>query len=56
MQETKVMSKEADSEKILKAITPSLDPSKHKGQAGKVAVIGGCREYTGCRFVPYFLH
>lgn len=51
MQETKVMSKEADSEKILKAITPSLDPSKHKGQAGKVAVIGGCREYTGA---PYF--
>lgn len=51
MQETKVISKEADSEKILKAITPSLDPSKHKGQAGKVAVIGGCREYTGA---PYF--
>lgn len=42
---------EADADKILRAITPSLDPTKHKGQAGKVAVIGGCREYTGA---PYF--
>ncbi|PON80155.1 ATP-dependent (S)-NAD(P)H-hydrate dehydratase [Parasponia andersonii] len=42
---------EADGEKILRAITPTLDPSKHKGQAGKIAVIGGCREYTGA---PYF--
>lgn len=24
---------------------------KYKGQAGKIAVIGGCREYTGA---PYF--
>lgn len=36
---------------ILRAITPPLDLSKHKGQAGKIAVIGGCREYTGA---PYF--
>ncbi|OMO95279.1 hypothetical protein CCACVL1_05450 [Corchorus capsularis] len=42
---------EADAEKILRAITPSLDPTKYKGQAGKIAVIGGCREYTGA---PYF--
>lgn len=54
MQQTKAMSGtafEADSENILRAITPNLDPSKHKGQAGKIAVIGGCREYTGA---PYF--
>ncbi|XP_026378592.1 ATP-dependent (S)-NAD(P)H-hydrate dehydratase-like [Papaver somniferum] len=38
-------------ESILRRITPTLDPSRHKGQAGKVAVIGGCREYTGA---PYF--
>lgn len=42
---------EADSESILRAITPILDPNRHKGQAGKIAVIGGCREYTGA---PYF--
>ncbi|KAJ4825758.1 hypothetical protein Tsubulata_029386 [Turnera subulata] len=49
-QETKP-SMEADADNILRAITPVLDPTKHKGQAGKVAVIGGCREYTGA---PYF--
>ncbi|GAB2266512.1 hypothetical protein Dimus_001516 [Dionaea muscipula] len=42
---------EADAISILRAITPTLDPTRHKGQAGKVAVIGGCREYTGA---PYF--
>ncbi|KAJ8766339.1 hypothetical protein K2173_022398 [Erythroxylum novogranatense] len=42
---------EADAVAILRAITPKLDPTRHKGQAGKVAVIGGCREYTGA---PYF--
>ncbi|XP_007034639.2 PREDICTED: ATP-dependent (S)-NAD(P)H-hydrate dehydratase isoform X1 [Theobroma cacao] len=42
---------EADSENVLRAIIPSLDPTRHKGQAGKIAVIGGCREYTGA---PYF--
>ncbi|KAK8957052.1 ATP-dependent (S)-NAD(P)H-hydrate dehydratase [Platanthera zijinensis] len=36
---------------IIRKITPKLDPSHHKGQAGKIAVIGGCREYTGA---PYF--
>ncbi|CAI0466302.1 unnamed protein product [Linum tenue] len=42
---------EADAVSILRAITPTLDPTRHKGQAGKIAVIGGCREYTGA---PYF--
>ncbi|XP_047977508.1 ATP-dependent (S)-NAD(P)H-hydrate dehydratase [Salvia hispanica] len=44
-------SMEVDTVSILKSITPSLQSSKHKGQAGKIAVIGGCREYTGA---PYF--
>ncbi|KAH7291212.1 hypothetical protein KP509_29G006600 [Ceratopteris richardii] len=35
----------------LRAIVPALSASRHKGQAGKVGVIGGCREYTGA---PYF--
>lgn len=42
---------EADAISIIKSITPTLDPSRHKGQAGKIAVVGGCREYTGA---PYF--
>ncbi|KAL3505868.1 hypothetical protein ACH5RR_031250 [Cinchona calisaya] len=46
-----VNSLEADAISILRSITPTLDPTRHKGQAGKVAVIGGCREYTGA---PYF--
>ncbi|GFP83992.1 ATP-dependent (s)-NAD(P)H-hydrate dehydratase [Phtheirospermum japonicum] len=42
---------EIDAISILRSITPSLDNSRHKGQAGKIAVVGGCREYTGA---PYF--
>ncbi|XP_023752102.1 ATP-dependent (S)-NAD(P)H-hydrate dehydratase isoform X1 [Lactuca sativa] len=42
---------EVDALSILRSISPPLDPTKHKGQAGKIAVIGGCREYTGA---PYF--
>ncbi|CAN8300602.1 unnamed protein product [Cochlearia groenlandica] len=42
---------EADAESVLRIVTPSLDLKRHKGQAGKIAVIGGCREYTGA---PYF--
>ncbi|KAK4372460.1 hypothetical protein RND71_007844 [Anisodus tanguticus] len=42
---------EADSVSILRSIIPALESTKHKGQAGKVAVVGGCREYTGA---PYF--
>ncbi|KAG6726672.1 hypothetical protein I3843_02G080300 [Carya illinoinensis] len=54
MQGTKALSGtslEPDAEHILRAITPTLDRNKHKGMAGKIAVIGGCREYTGA---PYF--
>ncbi|XAR54643.1 ATP-dependent NAD(P)H-hydrate dehydratase [Bertholletia excelsa] len=42
---------EADALGILRSITPNLDLNRYKGQAGKIAVIGGCREYTGA---PYF--
>ncbi|KAJ0230271.1 ATP-dependent [Hirschfeldia incana] len=42
---------EADAESVLRLVIPSLDLKRHKGQAGKIAVIGGCREYTGA---PYF--
>lgn len=34
----------------VKAIIPPLLPEFHKGQAGRVAVIGGSREYTGAPF------
>nr|GLL46624.1 ATP-dependent (S)-NAD(P)H-hydrate dehydratase-like [Ipomoea trifida] len=42
---------EVDAVSVLRSITPNLDSTKHKGQAGKIAVVGGCREYTGA---PYF--
>nr|GMD88307.1 ATP-dependent (S)-NAD(P)H-hydrate dehydratase [Ipomoea batatas] len=42
---------EVDAVSVLRSITPNLDLTKHKGQAGKIAVVGGCREYTGA---PYF--
>jgi len=35
----------------MQRLVPPLSRSAHKGQAGKVAVIGGCQEYTGA---PYF--
>lgn len=35
----------------VKAIIPPLLPEFHKGQAGRVGVIGGSREYTGA---PYY--
>ncbi|WJX27111.1 ATP-dependent NAD(P)H-hydrate dehydratase [Trifolium repens] len=47
----KMQSVEVDAESIIRVITPALDQSRHKGQAGKIAVIRGCREYTGA---PYF--
>ncbi|KAJ6811905.1 ATP-dependent (S)-NAD(P)H-hydrate dehydratase isoform X1 [Iris pallida] len=46
-----VSTSQTDAETVIQRITPILDPSRHKGQAGKIAVIGGCREYTGA---PYF--
>lgn len=42
---------EVDAVSVLRSLAPALDPNKHKGQAGKIAVLGGCREYTGA---PYF--
>ncbi|XP_030836566.1 ATP-dependent (S)-NAD(P)H-hydrate dehydratase [Strongylocentrotus purpuratus] len=36
---------------MVRSIVPSLDFTKHKGQDGRIATIGGCREYTGA---PYF--
>lgn len=33
------------------SIVPSLSDSNHKGQSGRIGIIGGSREYTGA---PYF--
>ncbi|WOL11234.1 ATP-dependent (S)-NAD(P)H-hydrate dehydratase [Canna indica] len=46
-----VTESEADAKSIIRRITPALDPIRYKGQSGKIAVIGGCREYKGA---PYF--
>ncbi|XP_005110931.1 ATP-dependent (S)-NAD(P)H-hydrate dehydratase [Aplysia californica] len=36
---------------MVKSIIPELHHGMHKGQAGRVAIVGGCKEYTGA---PYF--
>eukprot|EP00761_Pharyngomonas_kirbyi_P000479 gb/GECH01000479.1/.p1 GENE.gb/GECH01000479.1/~~gb/GECH01000479.1/.p1 ORF type:complete len:321 (+),score=89.70 gb/GECH01000479.1/:1-963(+) len=35
----------------VKSIIPPLSPQFHKGQAGRIGVVGGCFEYTGA---PYY--
>ncbi|XP_030028153.2 ATP-dependent (S)-NAD(P)H-hydrate dehydratase [Manduca sexta] len=37
--------------KTLKGCKPPLDNSRHKGQAGRIGIVGGSLEYTGA---PYF--
>ncbi|CDR39358.1 CYFA0S03e02476g1_1 [Cyberlindnera fabianii] len=37
--------------RFVQKIVPPLLPSLHKGQAGRIVVIGGCEDYTGA---PYF--
>ncbi|KAI8424333.1 hypothetical protein MSG28_002876 [Choristoneura fumiferana] len=37
--------------KAVKSCIPSLDGEKHKGQAGRIGIVGGSLEYTGA---PYF--
>ncbi|XP_063315890.1 ATP-dependent (S)-NAD(P)H-hydrate dehydratase isoform X3 [Pelobates fuscus] len=36
---------------LVRNVIPPLAPKKHKGQDGKIGIIGGCQEYTGA---PYF--
>ncbi|KAM4796960.1 ATP-dependent (S)-NAD(P)H-hydrate dehydratase isoform 2-T2 [Rhinophrynus dorsalis] len=36
---------------LVRNVIPPLAPKKHKGQDGKIGIIGGCKEYTGA---PYF--
>lgn len=37
--------------KNVKACIPPLDGGSHKGQAGRIGIVGGSLEYTGA---PYF--
>ncbi|KAM4731340.1 ATP-dependent (S)-NAD(P)H-hydrate dehydratase isoform 2-T2 [Anableps anableps] len=36
---------------LVKSIIPPLTSKKHKGQDGRIGIIGGCKDYTGA---PYF--
>uniref|UniRef100_A0A3P8RML4 ATP-dependent (S)-NAD(P)H-hydrate dehydratase n=1 Tax=Amphiprion percula TaxID=161767 RepID=A0A3P8RML4_AMPPE len=36
---------------LVKSTVPPLTSKKHKGQDGRIGIIGGCQEYTGA---PYF--
>ncbi|XP_028447886.1 ATP-dependent (S)-NAD(P)H-hydrate dehydratase isoform X2 [Perca flavescens] len=36
---------------LVKRIVPPLTSKKHKGQDGRIGIIGGCQDYTGA---PYF--
>ncbi|XP_038673887.1 ATP-dependent (S)-NAD(P)H-hydrate dehydratase [Scyliorhinus canicula] len=36
---------------LVRNIVPPLTEKKHKGQDGKIGIVGGCTEYTGA---PYF--
>ena len=40
-----------DGRAVLRALAPPLDAANHKGQAGRIGVVGGCLEYTGA---PWF--
>ena len=36
--------------RMVKSVIPELRRGKHKGQDGRLATIGGCKEYTGAPF------
>ena len=38
----------------VRSLVPPLAGDRYKGQAGKVGVLGGCREYTGAPFFAAF--
>lgn len=40
-----------DLQNMVKAVIPPLLSSLHKGESGRIGIIGGCQEYTGA---PYF--
>jgi len=42
---------DVESLEVLKQIIPSLTFSSHKGQRGRIGIVGGSKEYTGA---PYF--
>lgn len=42
---------DAEAKEVVKQIIPPLTFSTHKGQGGRVGVLGGCRDYTGA---PYY--
>ena len=43
--------KSSDIWSAMRSIVPALTRDSHKGQNGRIGIIGGCKEYTGA---PYF--
>lgn len=41
----------SEAQQVICSVIPSLGEGRHKGQAGRVGVVGGSKEYTGA---PYF--
>lgn len=39
---------------LLKSIVPSLTSKKHKGQDGRIGIIGGCQEYVSAKVTHYY--
>lgn len=45
-----IMPKQSELLELLRRLIQPLIPSLHKGQAGRIVVVGGCEDYTGAPF------
>lgn len=39
---------------LVKSIVPPLTSKKHKGQDGRIGIIGGCQEYVASHLPPHW--
>lgn len=43
---------DSDIATLVKSIVPPLTSKKHKGQDGRIGIIGGCQEYVAAKIHP----